>query len=156
MRVAFTGHQKLPEPANTHLTSELEKLFGAGPNLVGICSLAEGGDQVFAQAVLRSGGLLEVVIPCEGYEQTFNMEGLTEYLDLYSRARSVRRLSFPSPSEEAYMAAGRRIVDDAEILYACWDGRESGGLGGTADVVAYAHSVAVPVVVIWPEGVTRE
>ena len=156
MRVAFTGHQNLPDSAITHLISELDRLLATAPNLIGICSLAEGGDQVFAQAVLRSGGILDVVIPCDGYEQTFKLDGLATYFDLHSRARSVRRLNFPAPSEEAYMAAGRQIVDDAEILYACWDGEKSGGLGGTADVVEYARGVGVLVVIIWPEGVTRE
>lgn len=34
-------------------------------------------------------------------------------------------------------------------------GRKSGGLGGTADVVSFAHDQEVPVKVIWPPGATR-
>jgi hypothetical protein len=37
--------------------------------------------------------------------------------------------------------------------WAVWDGQPSGGLGGTADVVAaYAREWGVPVEVVWPEG----
>jgi hypothetical protein len=48
------------------------------------------------------------------------------------------------------------VVEASELLVAVWDGEPARGLGGTADVVAYAREGAIPVEVIWPEGATRD
>ena len=42
------------------------------------------------------------------------------------------------------------------MLVAVWDGQPARGLGGTADVVAYARQRGVPMEVIWPQGATRD
>lgn len=47
------------------------------------------------------------------------------------------------------------LVGMADRLLAVWDGKPARGFGGTADVVAYARRVGVPVDVIWPEGAVR-
>ena len=54
------------------------------------------------------------------------------------------------------MDAGKVVVDRSSVLLAVWDGQPSRGLGGTADVVAYARQRGVPVTVIWPEGASRD
>ena len=48
------------------------------------------------------------------------------------------------------------MVDRSERLVAVWDGKPARGIGGTADIVSYARQKGVPVVVLWPEGATRE
>lgn len=50
------------------------------------------------------------------------------------------------------MAAGKLMVDEADELYAVWDGKPARSYGGTADVVAYAREHGTPVRVIWAEG----
>jgi polyphosphate kinase 2 (PPK2 family) len=63
----------------------------------------------------------------------------------------------PAPThEDAYLAAGRWIVDHADRLVAVWDGRPARGRGGTAEVVAYARHRGVPVTVLWRAGVLRD
>jgi hypothetical protein len=47
-------------------------------------------------------------------------------------------------------------VDRSSVLVAVWDGQPARGLGGTADVVAYARQRGVPMEVIWPRGATRD
>jgi hypothetical protein len=42
------------------------------------------------------------------------------------------------------MEGGKVVVDRAEVLIAVWDGLPARGLGGTADVVAYAGSAGCP------------
>lgn len=44
----------------------------------------------------------------------------------------------------------------ADQLIVVWDGQPARGYGGTADVVAYADRVGVPVRIVWPEGATRD
>jgi hypothetical protein len=47
------------------------------------------------------------------------------------------------------------MVDEADELYAVWDGKPARSYGGTADVVAYAREHGTPVRVIWPDGAQR-
>lgn len=159
MRVGVTGHQDLPTDAvadiDRQLHSELKKLDGPG-QLTGVASLAEGADQLFAFAVLSLKGRLEVIIPSADYESTFSGEALKKYHQLIGFANSVRRLPFSEPSEEAFFAAGKAVVDGCERLLAVWDGKRAKGLGGTADVVRYARTRKIPVTVIWPEGLVRK
>jgi hypothetical protein len=67
----------------------------------------------------------------------------------------VVELSFDEPTEEAFWSAGRYVVDHADQVLAVWDGQQAGGLGGTADVVAYARAKRKPVTRIWPAGAER-
>ncbi len=48
------------------------------------------------------------------------------------------------------------MTDQADELYAVWDGQPAQAYRGTADVVAYAQEHGVPVRVIWPEGARRD
>jgi len=90
------------------------------------------------------------------YENTFeNARDQGEYENLLEAAEARVRLDFECPSEEAFMAGGRAVVDGCDILLAVWDGKPAGGFGGTADVVAYAKENGKSVEVIWPEGASR-
>jgi hypothetical protein len=48
--------------------------------------------------------------------------------------------------DEAYERAGRRIIDESDVVVALWNGGPSGGRGGTAEIVEYARDRGVPVV----------
>ncbi|WP_198036875.1 hypothetical protein [Nocardia sp. BMG51109] len=48
------------------------------------------------------------------------------------------------------------MLDDADELFAVWDGKPARGYGGTADVVAVARQRGMPVTVIWPDGAQRD
>jgi hypothetical protein len=156
--IGITGHQNLP-PGAVHtieerITAVLRPHRGTG--LVGITALAAGADQLFARCVLDLGGALEVIVPCDGYEDCF--AGDTErrgYESMLAVATTVRRLPHPTPTEEAFMAAGAAVVERCEVLVAVWDGLPARGHGGTADVVSYAHDLGREVVVVWPEGLSR-
>ena len=54
------------------------------------------------------------------------------------------------------MAASKLMIDQADELYAVWDGKPARAYGGTADVVAYARDHDTPVAVIWPAGAERD
>ena len=116
-------------------------------------------DQLFARLVLELGGALHVVQPTKGsqYRDGFeDPEAQAGYDELYARARHVEALEHTESTEEAHMDAGKVVVDRSSVLLAVWDGQPSRGLGGTADVVAYARQRGVPVTVIWPEGASRD
>jgi hypothetical protein len=121
-----------------------------------VSNLADGADQLFATHVLAAGGKLEAVLPCEGYAGSLIADdSRARFEDLRRAAVRVVTLPYPEPSEQAFLAAGQALVDRCDHLFAVWDGRPARGVGGTADVVAYARSCGRAVTVLWVEGVLR-
>lgn len=155
-RVGITGHQGLDAATERRIRSALSVEISRRGAVCGVSSLAEGADQLFAEEVLRQGGALVAVIPCQDYERSFQTnQARTAYDRLKGEATEVVELDYRAPGEEAFWAAGRRVVDLADEVLAVWDGERSGGLGGTADVVDYARRQGVPMSVIWPTGASR-
>ncbi|WP_114906928.1 hypothetical protein [Ornithinimicrobium murale] len=151
----ISGHQKAPDEAWSLLSVRLGELLRSPP-FVGISSLAAGADQRFAQAVLDYGGELHVVLPSFNYASSMETEqDRSGYQKFLAAATKVEQLNYPQPSEDAYLAAGRRVVDLSDVLIAVWDGLPARGKGGTADVVAYAHRAGRRVEVVWPAGLKR-
>lgn len=155
-RLGVTGHQVLPAVALGSVLDGLRQAIGqAGPGMIGVSSLAAGADQLFAGEVIAAGGSLHVVLPCQRYEATLHGADRDRYRELLELAQVVERLPFDEPTEAAFYAAGRRVVDLCDQLLAVWDGQPARGFGGTADVVAYAHQRGCDVRIIWPAGVRR-
>jgi hypothetical protein len=155
-RVGVTGHRELPYRTHRLVSAAIAAELRRFRALHGISCLAEGADQIFAEEVLRAGGALTVVIPSADYGRGFaTSAGKATYRELRAQAEEVIELPFSSPSEEAYWAAGRRVVGLADVLLAVWDGSPSKGVGGTADVVAFADERGVPTTVMWPAGARR-
>jgi len=160
MRVGITGHQHLGDSGawewvRIQVSGILEEL---PLPLVGVTSLAVGADQLFARSVLQHGGILHVVIPFENYEVSFCKSAERQaYLDLLDDAADFEVLPKCGTDEEAYLAAGKRVVDLSDLLVAVWDGLPARGMGGTADIVAYCHRQGTRLVHIDPisERVTR-
>jgi len=78
------------------------------------------------------------------------------YDALFAQAAAIRRLPFTESTPESHMAASKLMVDQADELYAVWDGKPARAYGGTADVVAYAREHGTPVRVIWPNSAQRD
>ena len=158
-RIGCTGHQTLTAATRRNVVHSIaaEIAHTGRDELIGLSCLAEGADQLFAFTVLASGGRIHVIIPSDEYESTFHTEQSREtYRALLHIASDVSNLSFSSPSEDAFMAAGKEVVDQCDVLLAVWDGKPAGGKGGTADVVAYARRKGVEVRIIWPPDSQRE
>jgi hypothetical protein len=119
--------------------------------------LGPGADQLFARLVLELGGALYVVVPAAEYRDGFeDPEAQAGYDELYARASYFEALEHIDSTEQAHLDGGQVVVDRSCVLLAVWDGEPSRGLGGTADVVAYARQRGIPVKVIWPEGASRD
>ncbi|MFI6094494.1 hypothetical protein ACIA8G_03020 [Lentzea sp. NPDC051213] len=158
-QLAITGHRGL----SAELEAEVDRMIRAavaddragGETVVGVSCLADGADAVFAQAVLDAGGSLVAVLPAVRYRESLPEDYRPVYDRLLARAAKVVQLPHVTPDPDAYMEAGKRMVDESESLIAVWDGQPGRGAGGTADVVAYARSRGLPVTVLWPEGAIR-
>jgi hypothetical protein len=158
MRVGVTGHQRLADPTAWQWVEEAvgRELDAATGPLVVVTSLAIGADQLVARLGVARGATLHAVLAFAGIERTFAPEDLPAYRQLVSQA-SVEILQTPGTDEDAYLAAGRRVVELSDVMIAVWDAKAAKGKGGTADVVAYAVASGVPVVHINPvdRAVTR-
>ncbi|WP_343046173.1 hypothetical protein [Nonomuraea typhae] len=133
-----------------------ETLRAHAPPLVGLSCLADGADQIFAQAVLDLGGALEAVIPAQRYRDALPGDSRARYDELLGRAAVVHRLDYIESTSESHMVASARMLDGADGLLAVWDGLAARGYAGTADVVAEAGRRGVPVHVVWPIGSRRD
>jgi len=154
-RLAITGHRGLSSELEAAVDRMIRAVVDRDGDLVGVSCLADGADAVFAQAVLDAGGALVAVLPAVAYRESLPEDYRSVYDRLLARAGKVVQLPFVTPDPDAYMAAGKRMVEESDSLLAVWDGRPGRGPGGTADVVAYARSRGVPVTVLWPEGAVR-
>lgn len=156
MRIGVTGHRDLTPRTIELVRSEFGAQLAQDPGVTTCIScLAEGADQLFAQAVLSYGGQLDAIVPSLDYRDHMSPDGQREFDRLLAVAFRVTRLPYPESKPEAHMAASLVLVERSELLLAVWDGQPARSFAGTADVVAYAHQVKVPVNVVWPPGSAR-
>jgi hypothetical protein len=156
--VGCTGHQTLSPATRRDVAAAIAAALArhSDDELIGLSSLAEGADQLFAFAVLAAGGRLHAVIPCRDYEKSFQSEpARSTYETLLHLTASSDILAFDGPSEEAFLSAGHEVVDHCDLLLAVWDGQVAAGRGGTADVVRYARDQGVETLIVWPPGARR-
>ena len=115
-----------------------------------ISALAEGADQLAADAALAAGWALDVALPFprEVYEADFpDPSARRRHLEQLSAARCVFELSGERSHEQtAYEAVGRLVLEQSDILLAIWDGDPARGRGGTAQIVEEAVARGLPVV----------
>ena len=149
-----------------------EQALAAGANRLALDeALAAGAGQMIFEEVLAEGvdrkvrkkvlaGLdarLEVALPmdAEEYAKDFQSEASKqEFRYLLARARDNDRWQAPGglEREEAYERAGRYVVDRCDALIAVWDGGQSRGRGGTAEIVGYAQQQGVPIAWVHTKG----
>lgn len=156
-RIGITGHRQFDEPTSRLIREALHRIVaGYQPrDLIGVTCLAEGSDTLFAEAVADRGGRLEVVVPAQHYREALPRSHRRAYDDLLARADSVHRLPPIEPDNAAYLAGSRRMLTIIDRLVAVWDGLPARGVGGTAEVVADARELGLPVEVVWPAGARR-
>lgn len=150
-RIGITGHQRLEDAAGWPWVEGIvdDELDASATPIEVVTSLAAGADQLVARLGIARGGTVHAVLPFFGIERTFASEDLLAYRLLISQA-TVEVLQTPGTDEDAYLAAGRRVVELSDVMIAVWDAKPAKGKGGTADIVAYAIASGVPVVHINP------
>lgn len=148
MNIGVTGHQNLKgKLLKEWIEIELKKALENRPEIQTARScLAIGADQIFANIVLKMSIDLIGVIPSDQYENTFSHTKQKEYHKLLARCQRTEILNFDRPSEQAFFAASKHLVDRSHLLFAIWDGKQANGLGGTGDVVEYALSLGKSVI----------
>lgn len=142
-RIGITGHQKLASPDQWQWVIQQIRLKLSSvprPHMAITC-LAKGADQIFARLIIEEGGAVYAVLPFRDIERTFSSKDLPEFKALLKLSRVEVLVETSTDDEEAFFAAGKRVVDLCDTLFAVWNGKPARGKGGTADVVDYAKKV---------------
>ncbi|TJZ49664.1 hypothetical protein FCH28_25655 [Streptomyces piniterrae] len=157
MRVGITGHRGLSTEVERQVRRLLDQAVHdyVSTDLIGVSCIADGADAWFAEAVLRHGGRLEVVVPAMEYRDGLPDWHHPVYDELIRHASDVHETGLITSDSAAHMAGSETLVGLVDVLIAVWDGEPARGYGGTADVVAYGKHTGTPVRVLWPEGATR-
>jgi len=162
--IGVTSHRNIAasevEPIRERVGAFLAQLHRQFPTLplVVLSSLAEGGDQLFAAEALTAGARLVVPLPLprDMYVEDFADPSVrTQFEALLQQAEVIRLPLLKSqPREELqghgearnrqYAKAGVFIASHAHILVAIWDGKDSGRLGGTGQIVKYYLHGSLP------------
>lgn len=158
-RLGITGHSNLTTATVPLVAAGIRSAVEshASGELVGVTCLARGADQIFARVVLELGGTVEVVLPAADYrDRKVKPDNAAEFDELISNAATVHTMPHAESNRNAYMAASEHVLATISALVAVWDGKPSGGYGGTADVVAAARERGIPVTVVWPHNAERD
>lgn len=138
MKLGVSGHRRRDGADWTWVREKLTELIRDAGDVSGYTSLAPGTDQIFAEIILADGRELAAVIPvCDGRAE-LEIGAKPDFDRFCRQAGQTVRVSGDTP-DEAFMAAGKYVVDACDEMIFVWDGEPARGFGGTADVVAYAR-----------------
>jgi len=159
VRLGVTGHRHLDDPdAVGRLVDEV--LDDLGPDGTVVSSLAEGADRVGAWRARHRGWDLVAVLPlaAEDYGTDFSSdESRAEMAGLLDGASEVEQVPPQSTRDDAYLAAGLRVLERSDVVLAVWDGEPARGRGGTAEIVQRARDAGLPLawLDVGPDGPPR-
>jgi hypothetical protein len=126
-----------------------------------VSPIADGADQIAAEAALELGWELQAILPFERayYRASLANDTAREQFDaLLDRATCLLELpGDPAHMLDAYVMTGRATVAHCDVLVAVWDGLPPRGRGGTGEVVqlALTRGTAIVHVPLSPGGDTR-
>ena len=161
---AFTGHRpgKLPwgeDESDLRCIALKAKLRAAVESAIHegmehfICGMAEGCDLYFCEAVLALREdypdiTLEAAVPFAGQAEHWGAAQRQRYEALLARCDTVTVLQ-EHYSPGCMMKRNRYMVDHADLIIACYDGKS----GGTLNTLRYAIEREIQIVHLPPENV---
>jgi hypothetical protein len=153
--LAFQGQPDLAAPAVLRqvLRERIGALLSGEHRLLAFSSLTNSADIFFSQEALDLGVplMLLLPIPAENLRGHFPAELQPQFDKIVARAIKVEVVSSTS-SEWNASSLGQKLVDEAEVLLALWDGDENSAGNATAETVAYASYRGRPVIALRPAG----
>lgn len=153
MKIGVSGHRHRDGANWNWVRAQIEGVVASLHDADGLTSLAPGADQIFAEVVLNHGRTLTAVLPTCCGRIELEDDDKREFDRLLLYAAEVVKVQAET-RDEAFLEAGKRVADLADRMVFVWDGRPSRGLGGTADIVAYAAAQRKYGVILDPVGCT--
>jgi hypothetical protein len=160
LALGFTGHRELAAEAScgAQILNVLQREMSAGRVVYGVSSVAAGADLLFAEGCLRAGVPLRVLLPLphESFRRDFQPEDWARVEAVLRAAVSVEvtgqdASGMETNRDERYYECGLETVQQSQMLLAVWDGQPARGLGGTAEIVAFAREMGRRVIWIHSE-----
>ncbi|MFM9958078.1 MAG: adenylate/guanylate cyclase domain-containing protein [Phycisphaerales bacterium] len=176
--VAFAGHlldrpdrptPRFPESSEQVVAEAIARQLDIWGATEGVCSLARGSDILFAEAMLKRGGRLRIVLPMVEREFLQEQDGATWDDRWKARYWDVRRQTsepeifggkYLEGSGTSFLAVTRLMDGLAEMQarerglaarsLAVWDGERGHGLGGTTSFVGHAVLMGREIVCLDP------
>lgn len=150
--LGITGHRYLTEVDRIMVGVEnvLERILKTFPDSVFrvLSSLAEGADRILAKRFLlipNASLWVPLPLPEEEYLKDFeSAKSKDEFIRLLGKAERIIHLPVTDNREEAYLSAGKFVVENSDILLAVWDGNPPQGTAGTGEIVALARERGLP------------
>lgn len=154
MIIAGTGHRpsaiggyKLPNPTYNKICQEIEKvLLDLKPDKV-LSGMALGYDQYLANIARKLKIPFVAVVPFDGQDNNWIPSSKRTYQTLLKLASDIVVVSSGGYSAYKMQIRNQYLVDNCDILLACYNGEKS---GGTANCVKYAQSVNKQIIFIDP------
>jgi hypothetical protein len=110
-----------------------------------VSALAEGADRYAAHQAIALGYELQCPLPfvrdqyANDFEKNASVHEYRQLLEHTEATTAILELDGSRDREtESYLAAGRVILSQSDVLLAIWDGQDPRGEGGTAQIVAEA------------------
>jgi hypothetical protein len=153
-KIGVTGHRFLADTEK--LIQSVDKALGVieeqfEPPYILLSPLAEGADRLVPYRAFARwhSARLVVSLPLDVEEYMEDFKTLTSKADFINLAEMADQFLQPTGGidrEDAYQAAGFRVIDLCDVLIAVWDGLKTQGKGGTAEMVARAREKKTPVI----------
>jgi hypothetical protein len=137
MKIGVSGHRHRDSADWLWVGERIKELIVGMRSMEGYTSLAPGADQIFADMLLAEQRRLVAVVPiCGGRVELEeeDREGFDRLIEHASRVIKVKGAT----RDDAFLRAGKRVVNLVDFMIFVWDGEPARGIGGTADIVSYA------------------
>ena len=138
MRIAVTGHRpKRLKGQQKEIKRWLSEQLDKYECTEAISGMAQGADQIFAQAAVEKNIPL---ICCYPYRKNFFHQ---EEQKILNRAKDIKFISETYTGNRVYWFRDKYMVDNCDLLLAVWDGIKA---GGTWLTINYAQKIGKPVI----------
>ena len=138
MRIAVTGHRpKRLKGQQKEVKKWLSEQLNKYECTEAISGMAQGADQIFAQAAIEKNIPL---ICCYPYRKNFFHQ---EEQKILNKAKDIKFISEVYTGNRVYWFRDKYMVDNCDLLLAVWDGIKA---GGTWLTINYAQKIGKPVI----------
>jgi len=145
IKIGITGHRNLDEKFIENYKQKvfikLKKLKKEYSEIILYSALADGADRLIVYEAIKLDIKFVAILPMKKdvYENDFNTISKIEFNKLLDKAYSIVQIAHINTfcKDIQYELSGHYISDNSELLFALWDGKDTGLQGGTSEIVKY-------------------
>ena len=153
VRIGVTGHRILffEDEIKSGIQQSLLKIRDSfmEQKWVVYSPLAQGADCMVVEMILER-YQAELIVPLpvspSDYLRDFTTLQARQIFERLLEQAGQTILMPPQPTRaEAYLVAGKYVLENSDVLIAIWDGKAAHGLGGTGDIIHLARERELPI-----------